>query len=52
MLEADSVHSTPPENTSALPPRNPPVGAAPGGLYLPTDVTPETLFQAIGRLRK
>lgn len=25
---------------------------APTGLYLPTDVTPETFFQAIGRLRR
>jgi hypothetical protein len=55
MLEADSVHSTPPENTSPLSPDNPPSTAASsglGGLYVPTDVAPEVLFQAIGRLRK
>jgi hypothetical protein len=55
MLEADSVHSTPPENTSALSPDNPPPAAAGSGLeglYVPTDVAPEVLFQAIGRLRQ
>ena len=28
------------------------LGESPGPLYIPTDVTPEELFQAIGRLRK
>src|SRR5436190_11775016 len=41
MTQADSVHSTPPLNTSVDPP-----------LYLPTDTTPEQLFRAIGKLRK
>jgi hypothetical protein len=55
MLEADSVHSTPPENTSPLSPDNPPstaAGSGLDGLYVPTDVAPEVLFQAIGRLRQ
>jgi hypothetical protein len=30
----------------------PPPGEAQGALYLPTDITPEEVFQAIGRLRK
>jgi hypothetical protein len=40
MTQADSVHSTPPTNTPADP------------LYLPTDISPEQLFRAIGKLRK
>ena len=40
MTQANSVHSTPPTNTSADP------------LYLPTDISPEQLFRAIGKLRK
>jgi hypothetical protein len=55
MAKADRVHSTPPENTSPLSPDNPPSTAARSGLdglYVPTDVAPEVLFQAIGRLRK
>jgi hypothetical protein len=50
MTQADRVHSTPPINTSA--------DNAPGGpespanaLYLPADVSPEEVFQAIGKLR-
>ena len=27
-------------------------GESPGALYIPTDVTPEQFFQAIGRLRR
>ena len=56
MDQADSVLSTPPTNTSATDdpqsPTKPPEGAQEGPLYIPTDVTPEDLFQAIGRLRK
>jgi hypothetical protein len=55
MTQADSVHSTPPPNTSAIDdlqsPTKPPEKAQ-EALYLPTDVTPEEIFQAIGRLRK
>ena len=47
MDQADSVHSTPPTNTS---PDRPTL--AQEALYLPTDTTPEQIFQAIGRLRK
>ena len=45
--------STPPTNTSAID-RDIHAPAEPqdAPLYLPTDVTPEKLFQAIGRLRK
>jgi hypothetical protein len=50
MAKADSVLSTPPLNTSA---NNPP--GAPEkpreSLYSPTDISPEQVFQAIGRLR-
>lgn len=51
MTKADSVHSTPPTNTSA----SNPLGASEkpqDSLYLPTPVTPEEAFHAIGRLRK
>jgi hypothetical protein len=55
MTQADSVHSTPPTSTSAIDdPQSPaklPAGAQ-DSLYLPTDVSPEEVFQAIGRLRK
>jgi hypothetical protein len=50
-----AVHSKPPENTSALSPDNPPpaISDSPGEeLYVPTEVSPEAAFQAIGRLRK
>ncbi len=51
MPKADSVHSTPPLNTSA---NNPSGGAEKpqDSLYLKTPITPEEAFQAIGRLRK
>ena len=53
MTQADSVHSTPPTNTSALPPIDPQSQARVAGeLYFRTPVTPEEAFQAIGRLRK
>jgi hypothetical protein len=56
MIQADSVHSTPPTNTSAIDdnpsPTKPPAVAQDASVYLPTDVTPEEVFQAIGRLRK
>jgi len=45
---SDRVLGTPPTNTP-LPDQPLPT---PGSLYLPTDVTPEQLFQAIGQLRK
>jgi hypothetical protein len=48
MDQADSVLSTPPTTTPTTDQSLP----TPGDLYLPTDVTPEQLFQAIGRLRK
>ena len=56
MTQADSVHSTPPINTSAIDdpqsPTKPPGEPQDAPLYIPTDITPEELFQAIGRLRK
>ena len=51
MDQADSVHSTPPTNTSANKPPGGPESPQ-DSLYLPTDVSPEEVFQAIGRLRK
>jgi hypothetical protein len=47
MDQADSVHSTPPTNTSANTTEKPQ-----DSRYLPTDISPEEVFQAIGRLRK
>src|ERR1700689_4954547 len=49
-IPADRVPSTPPTNTP-VPDQSLPT---PGRdfLYLPIDVTPEQIFQAIGRLRK
>src|SRR5450759_1426168 len=56
MSKANSVYSTPPINTSAIDdPQSPtkPLGEPQDApLYIPTDMTPEELFQAIGRLRK
>ncbi len=52
MTQADSVLSTPPINTSALPEGNQPPEVTQDALFLPTDATPEEIFQAIGRLRK
>jgi hypothetical protein len=43
MTQADSVHSTPPTNTSAE-------GAEP--LYRRTDISPEEFFQTLGRVRR
>jgi hypothetical protein len=55
MIEADSVHSTPPLNTSALP-DDKPASEAPEGsqdaLYIPTDISPDELFEHLGRVRK
>jgi hypothetical protein len=51
MTQADSVHSTPPTNTSANDPPGGPENPQ-DSLYLPTDISPEEVFQAIGRLRK
>lgn len=51
MIKADSVHSTPPTNTSA---NNPP-DASDGpeeSLYRRTDIAPEAFFRALGRLRR
>ena len=48
--------SNPSDRVLGTPPTNTPVPDQPlpttGSLYLPTDVTPEQAFQAIGRLRK
>ena len=56
MTQADSVHSTPPINTSAIDdipsPTKPREGPQDASIYIPTDVTAEELFRAIGRLRK
>jgi hypothetical protein len=43
MTKADSVHTTPPTNTSAN---------DPGPPYRRTDISPETFFQALGRARR
>ena len=51
MDQADSVHSTPPTNTSVDMPLDD-SGKPVEGLYYPTPVTPEEAFKAIGRLRK
>ena len=55
MTQADSVHSTPPINTSAIPklqsPDKPPGKPQDSSLYVPTDISPEELFKALGRLR-
>jgi len=51
MDQADSVHSTPPTNTSSDAPVERPAESA-GAFYYKTPVTPEEAFQAIGRLRK
>ena len=47
MTQADSVHSTPPLNTSAI---NPTAGM--DWLDVQSDATPQDIFRAIGRLRK
>jgi hypothetical protein len=47
MTQADSVHSTPPLNTSAI---NPTAGL--DWLDVQPDATPQDIFRAIGRLRK
>ena len=55
MTQADGVHSTPPPNTSATDNTQSPAEAPTEALdsfYLPTDISPEEVFQAIGRLRK
>jgi hypothetical protein len=52
MDQADSVHSTPPINTSATDQDIHAPESPQDALYLPTNVTPEEKFQAIGRLRK
>ena len=51
MTQADSVHSTPPTNTSAETHLRD-SGKPQDSLYLPTETTPEQLFRAIGKLRK
>jgi hypothetical protein len=55
MAKADSVHSTPPISTSKTDDPQSPTNAPESpqdSFYLPTDITPEELFQAIGHLRK
>jgi hypothetical protein len=49
-IPSDRVLGTPPTNTSVPDQPLPAPGSEP--LYLPTDVTPEQIFPAIGRLRK
>src|SRR3954452_23107226 len=51
MDQADSVHSTPPINASANNLPGTPAESA-GPLYVKTDISPEQIFQAIGRLRR
>jgi hypothetical protein len=51
MTQTDSVHSTPPTNTSAHTPAEHTAESA-GAFYVKTPVTPEEIFRAIGRLRK
>jgi hypothetical protein len=51
MIQADSVLSTPPTNSSADTPLGS-AGESQDSLFLPTDTTPEQLFRAIGKLRK
>ncbi|MDO8400637.1 MAG: hypothetical protein Q7T45_22745 [Bradyrhizobium sp.] len=51
MDQADSVHSTPPTNTSAETPLGTPEKPQ-DSFYLPADVSPEEVFKAIGRLRR
>ncbi|MEH2569756.1 hypothetical protein V1289_009383 [Bradyrhizobium sp. AZCC 2289] len=51
MTQADSVHSTPPTNTSADSPVERPADSA-GALYRRTDISPEHFFQALGRVRR
>ena len=55
MTQADSVHSTPPLNTS-LPTKTENEHSLPkataDSLYQPTDVSPEALFTALGGLRQ
>ena len=48
---SDRVHGTPPTNTYADNPLGSP-GEFQDSLFLKTDVSPEEVFQAIGRLRK
>jgi hypothetical protein len=48
MSNPDRMLGTPPTNTPVTNQPSP----TPGSLYLATDVTPEQLFRAIGRLRK
>jgi hypothetical protein len=45
MTQADSVHSTPPTNTSANESGKPP-------LFRRTDISPEDFFQTLGRVRR
>jgi hypothetical protein len=52
MTQADSVHSTPPTNTSATDRDIHAPESPQDALYLPTDISPEEVFQAIGRLRR
>ena len=51
MTQADSVHSTPPTNTSADIPIGSPAEST-GALYVKRPITREEIFRAIGRLRK
>jgi hypothetical protein len=52
MTQADSVHSTPPLNTSATDDDLHTPESLQDALYRRTDISPETFFQALGRVRK
>ena len=52
MTQADSVHSTPPINTSATDDDLHTPESLQGALYRRTDISPETFFQALGRVRR
>ena len=51
MTQADSVHSTPPTNTSANDPPDGPQSPQ-DSIYRRTDISPEDFFQALGRFRR
>jgi hypothetical protein len=52
MDQADSVHSTPPINTSATDDDLHTPESLQDALYRRTDVSPETFFQALGQVRR
>ncbi len=52
MTKADSVHSTPPTNTSATDDDLHTPESLQDTLYRRTDISPETFFQTLGRVRR